>query len=148
MPRYYFFGALLLLTCGYALYRGGRYERLVALTCLVATFASVGLHAPPNLRYVGIENGDLLVDSVVLIAFVVIALRSDRFWPLWVAGLQLTMNVAHLLKAIDPSLLPAAYEAAERFWSYPILVILAVGTLRAHRRALREHPGAREPSPA
>jgi hypothetical protein len=148
MPRYYFFGTLLLLSCGYAFYRGRKYERLVAAICLIATFSSVALHAPPNQRYVGIEHGDLLVDSLVLIAFVVIALRSDRFWPLWVAGLQLTMNVAHLLKAIDPSLMPAAYEAAERFWSYPILVILAVGTLRAHRRATREYPGPREPSPA
>ena len=137
VPRYYFFSTLLLLTCGYALYRGRKQERLVALICLVATCTSVVLHAPPNKRYVGIEYGDVLVDSLVMIAFVFIALQSDRFWPLWIAGLQLTMNVAHLLKAVQPGLLPAAYEAAERFWSYPILIILAIGTWRGYKRRMR-----------
>ena len=58
----------------------------------------------------------------MLVAFVVIALRSDRFWPLWVAGLQLTISISHVLKAIQPDLLPIAYGVAERFWSYPILL--------------------------
>ena len=49
---------------------------------------------------------------------------SDRFWPLWVAGLQLIDSMSHLMKAIDADLLPTAYGAAERFWSYPILFIL------------------------
>lgn len=138
LPRHYLFGVLLLLTCGYALYRGRRYERLVALTCLVATIASIVLRSPPNEQYVGIEYGDLLVDSLVFLAFLFVALQSDRFWPLWIAGLQLTMNVAHLLKAIEPGLVPVAYQAAERFWSYPILIILAVGTWRQHQRMLAE----------
>jgi hypothetical protein len=70
----------------------------------------------------------------VLTAFVFIALNSDRFWPLWVAGLQLVTSFAHFLKALDPGLVPQAYGAAVRFWSYPILIILAVATWRGHRR--------------
>ena len=53
--------------------------------------------------YAHVEGGALLVDLAVLAAFVAVALRSDRFWPLWVAGLQLTTSVAHFLKAIDPT---------------------------------------------
>ena len=76
----------------------------------------------------------MLVDLAVLTGFVVVALRSKRFWPLWVAGLQLTTSIGHLLKGVDQELLPRAYGAALQFWSYPILLILAVGTYRRHQR--------------
>jgi hypothetical protein len=94
------------------------------------------LRAPLHERYMGVEAGDLLVDLLVLSAFVAIALQSDRFWPLWVAGLQLTTSFSHFLRAIDANLIPQAYAAAERFWSYPILIILLVGAWRSHRRLI------------
>jgi hypothetical protein len=126
--------ALLILSCGYALYRGGRNERAVAGVCLVGTVATVIVNSPFNRLYVHVEGGALAVDLAVLLAFVAIALQSDRFWPLWVSGLQLTTTTAHVLKALDPSLIPVAYGLAVRFWSYPILIVLAVGSWRAHRR--------------
>ena len=76
----------------------------------------------------------MLVDLGALAAFVTLALFSQRFWPLWVAGLQMTASTAHALKMFDAGLLPLAYAMAERFWSYPILVIIAVGAFREHRR--------------
>lgn len=126
--------SLLALSCGYAFVRGGRYERLVAAVCLLGTVATVAVNSPLNRMYVHVEGGALAVDIAVLIAFIVVALQSDRFWPLWVAGLQLTTSVAHFLKAMDPHLIPQAYGLAVRFWSYPILIILAVGSWRAHHR--------------
>ena len=91
-------------------------------------------HAPAQERYIGIETSDLVIDLAVLAALLGIALRSDRFWPLWVAGLQLTVTVSHVMKAIKPDLMPFAYAAAERFWSYPILLILFAGAWRQQRR--------------
>ncbi len=133
---------LLALTCGYALLRGGRYERMVAIICIVASFATISVNSPLSMRYVGVESGALLVDVAVLAAFIVVALQSDRFWPLWVAGLQLTTSLAHFLKALSPDLIPAAYGAAVRFWSYPILIILFVGAWRSQQRRNR-HRDAR-----
>jgi hypothetical protein len=130
--------ALLALSCGYAFLRGGRYERLIAGVCILGTIATVIVNSPLNRMYVHVEGGALAVDLAVLIAFTFVALQSDRFWPLWVAGLQLTTSVAHFLKALDPHLIPQAYGLAVRFWSYPILVILAVGSWRAHRRMRQE----------
>jgi hypothetical protein len=138
MPHKYLFWALLLVTCGYALWRGRKYEQWAALICLTASVVSVMARAPAHLRYLGIEGGDLVVDTLVLVGFVVIALRSDRFWPLWAAGLQLTISMSHFLKAIQPSLVPIAYAAAERFWSYPTLFILFVAAWRQHRRTTME----------
>ena len=79
----------------------------------------------------------MLVDLAVLAGFTAVALRSRRFWPLWVAGLQLTTSIGHFLKGIDQHLLPRAYGAALQFWSYPILLILAIGTFRNHQRLRR-----------
>lgn len=145
MPRYLIFWTLLVFTCVYALYRGRKSEQLAAIVCVAATLVSASMSSPLNERYVGIELGDLLVDCAVLAAFIMLALRSDRFWPLWIAGLQLTMSIAHLLKAIQPDLLPLAYAAAVRFWSYPILFIIIIGTWRSHQRSMAD---IRRESPA
>lgn len=131
------FGPLLLAVCLYAWWRGGGDERIVAATCLAGTAATMLAISPLHQRYAGVEQGLLFVDLAVLAGFVAVALKSNRFWPLWVAGLQLTTSVGHLLKGIDHELLPRAYGAALQFWSYPILVILAAGTYRHHRRMMQ-----------
>jgi hypothetical protein len=138
------FRALLIASCGYALWRGRSDERIVALVCIAATAASRLAFHPLSVRYTGVETGLLIIDLAVLAAFVFVALRSPRFWPLWVAGLQLTESTAHVMKAIDESLLPIAYGAAIALWSYPILVILALGTWRGHQR--RKRAGEMQPA--
>jgi hypothetical protein len=129
---------ILALTCGYSVWRGRGDERIAAMVCVVASIVSVAVLSPIARRYTGVETGELAVDLTVLAAFTYVALRSDRFWPLWVAGLQLTSSSAHLLKSIELDLLPSAYAAATRIWSYPILIIIAVGAWRSHRRAAPE----------
>lgn len=136
-PRYIYW-AILLATCGYALWRGRKDERAIAVVCLMASIVSLlSLSQQPS-RYSNIESRLLLVDLVTLALFIMVALQSSRFWPLWVAGLQLTTSMAHLMKAIDLDLLPYAYGAAARFWSYPILFIIVLGTWRGRRRMARE----------
>jgi hypothetical protein len=136
LPHWIIFWIVLCASCGYALWRGRKYERIAACVFIAATVFSILMRSPLHGRYSGIEISDLIVDSTVLAAVVAIALVSDRFWPLWAAGLQLIDSMSHMLKAIQPDLLPAVYGAAERFWSYPILIILLVGAWRQHRRTL------------
>ena len=138
----YIFVILLIVTCGYAIWRGRRDERVVAIACIVATVATRFLVSPVSIRYSNVELGLVLVDLAMLATFITIALQSQRFWPLWVAGLQLTTSMSHLMKAIDWQLLPKAYGAAVALWSYPILIILAVGTWRSHQRRMREAVGS------
>ena len=123
--------------CGYALWRGQFDERVTAIVCLAATLATRMALSPAAQRYSSVEVGVLVVDSVTFLAFVYVALRSDRFWPLWVSGLQLTTTMAHFMKAIDSDLFPQAYAAAGRFWGYPILLILAIGAYRTNMRTKR-----------
>ena len=132
--RILFYWSLLAMTCGYALARGRRHERIAALVCIIASLMMPFVLAPFADRYDGIEAGVAIVDLGVLAAFVMIALDSNRFWPLWIAGLQLTASMSHILKAVSSDLLHWAYGAAGQFWSYPILMIIAFATWRSQRR--------------
>ncbi len=126
---------ILLATILYAFWRGGRDERVVAAICLVGTVASLASMSPLITRYDDMDTGLALVDLAVLAGFIVVALQSNRFWPLWIAGFQLTTIFGHGLKLLDGNLLPRAYGASLQFWVYPILLVLVVGTWRAHRRS-------------
>jgi hypothetical protein len=134
MIRVILFDMLLFGVCGYALLRGKWDARIVAAVCVIANFASYAVVS----KYASVETGVLIIDLLTFLAFTFVALRSDRFWPLWISGLQLTTSLGHLLKGLETDLVPIAYAAALRFWSYPILIILAVGTWRQHRRARAE----------
>ncbi len=136
IPRYTIFWALLLLTFAYAIWRGRGDEKISASVALLATIATQFVIPPPALRYSGLQFSLVAIDIAVLAAFVAIALRSKRFWPLWVAGLQLTNSISHLMKGIEADLLPQAYAAAAVFWSYPILLIILIATWRSHHLRL------------
>ena len=137
MHKYFYF-FLLASCCGYAFWRGRGDVRIAAAVCLLATaVTNLVLHSPLD-SHRQLETGVLAIDVLVFGAFVWLALSSQRFWPLWVAGLQLTSLLAHLARVSGIDLLPVAYAAAERFWSYPILIIIAVGAARQHRRLMDE----------
>lgn len=131
MIRILFYYSLLLIVVAVAFRRGDRETRVAAIVCLLASLLSTAL-VQDNDR---LEGGIALVDLAVLASFVTIALRSARFWPLWVAGLQLTTFTSHLLFLLQPTLLDIAYHAAMRFWSYPILLILVAAALRSRHYA-------------
>lgn len=134
MVRLILYYSLLFGTCGYALWRGKVDARIVAVTFLIGNYATIALRSHPEGGYSSLESGIFAVDVACFLAFTYAAIISDRFWPLWVSGLQLTTSFGHVLKLIDSSLLPLAYAAALRFWGYPILIILAVGVWRSRRR--------------
>ena len=131
MIRVILFDLLLFGACGYALLRGRTDAKIVAAVCIIANFTSYALVS----NYASVETGVMAIDVLTFVAFTYVALTSDRFWPLWISGLQLTTSLGHLLKGVEVDLLPIAYAASLRFWSYPILIILAVGTWRSQRRA-------------
>jgi hypothetical protein len=132
------FRILLALVALYALLRGKRDERTVSIILVVGVVATHFAWAPVPERFAGLETHVMAIDIAVFAGFLWVALRSDRFWPMWIAGLQLTAIMGHLLKAADSGLFSRAYGAALMFWVYPIVLILAIGTWRGHRRAQRQ----------
>ena len=130
-PSVYY--TILFLVCAFAFWRGRSDERIAAATCIAATFATNLVYSPRG-SFSGVEVGVFVVDAATFAAFTFLALRSERFWPLWLAGLQLTTVFSHMLKAVQLDLMPQAYAAAARFWVYPIFLIIVVGTWRSYRR--------------
>jgi len=133
-----FFRTLLAFVALYVLWRGRRDERDVGIVLVLGVIATHLVISPLRTRFASVETHVFVVDIIVFLGFLWVALRSERFWPLWIAGLQLTAILGHVIKAVDIGLFPKAYAAAMVFWSYPIVLILAVGTWRSHHRFVRE----------
>jgi hypothetical protein len=139
MDRLILYRMLMYGACGYALFRGKADARIVAAVFLVGDLATLALRSS---AYSSVDTSILAVDILGFLGFTYAAVISDRFWPLWVSGLQLTSSMGHLFKAVDTHLMPLAYAAALRFWAWPILILLAVGTWRSERRRKHEASAA------
>src|SRR5438128_172841 len=128
----------LLFSCWlYAMLRGGAPERIGASVLLIGSALTfIAVSAPP-IRYGRVEIGIFLVDAAALVAFIAIALRAERHWPLWVAGLQVVGTTAHAVKLVDPTIIRWAYAWVLAFWSYPMLLLIASGTWNHQRRLAR-----------
>lgn len=131
-----FFWTLLVSVLAYAFLRGGIEHKLASVGCLVATLATHLVRPASGDVYATVESGALWVDAALFALFLTIALRSNRFWPLWVAGFHLVTVASHGLRAIRLDLIPTVYAVAAQFWSYPVLLVIAVAIWRAHRREI------------
>lgn len=132
--RSMFFLTAFLLTVSYALRRGGGPERTVAgmmaagliASLIDLSFVAHRFHAP--------AYGVALTDFLMLVGFTWVALTADRFWTLWLAAVQAMPVLSHLAMILKPVPLPDYYKNTVQLWSYPLVALLAVGTLRHQLR--------------
>lgn len=105
---------------------GGNDERLAGAGMLLAALISplVEDHA-----FREVEVGILLVDLGLLTLLGAIAIRSDRYWPLFATGFLLTGAMIHLFPGMLPSMHPDTYADLTIIWAYPIQLSLMFGTL-------------------
>lgn len=128
---------LTLLCCGYALWRGGGPERLTALTVLLGSGFSVAAITAWPMRFHSTELAVATIDMLVLAAMVTLALRSNRFWPIGVAGVQLFGVIAHVLSLTSSAISPGVYALMMQIGIYPILLLLSIGTFNHGQRLKR-----------
>lgn len=137
---------LLVLCWMYALLKGGRPERIGATILAVGSVLSVAFVPVWAGRAARVETGVLLIDLLGLVACVALAMRADRFWPIWVAALLGVGALGHLARWYDGSdISMRVYAMSLALWSYPILIIIAIGTFNHSRRVARE-ASSRSPS--
>jgi hypothetical protein len=127
---------LLLASCGYAVGWGGAPERIAAGLLVLASVSSV-LAGATSLGYQNIEWRVLLIDLALLIALLVLALRANRYWPLWITSLQFVTIWSHFAFLTLDTPKPWAYAVASQIWAYPILVILLLAVRRHRQRCQR-----------
>lgn len=111
--------------CAYALRWGGLDERLAAIGGLLAVLAS---NLVTDRLYTHTESGVLAVDVALFIGLLVLALRSDRFWPMYAAAFQLVGTMFHFASMTQTGNVEWAYYIALVFWTFPVFFALAAGT--------------------
>jgi len=92
------------------------------------------VHIVTPLEYSKLDPGHLVIDAVAWIGLLVVALRANRFWPLCVASLQTIALVAHAARMLDMTIHPRAYMIMQIASSYPLLVLLLIGTFYHQKR--------------
>ncbi|WP_238147036.1 hypothetical protein [Rhizorhabdus dicambivorans] len=109
----------------YAFRRGGWEERLTAVGFLANSYLTLMVIVPDGNQYHRVEALVLSIDIIFLVQLILTALRSRRFWPMWLAAMQGMTILAHLLPLM-PHALPIIYRDATALWSYPMWFVLAL----------------------
>lgn len=140
MPHYMIFWGLFIASTMYAMIGGGAPER-AGSAILVAGVLLTAISWVPGPRHIFMW-GILFADVATLAGFWTLALLSARYWPMWMAGIQLLQVGSHAT-FLMPKRLYMTYEIAIVTFGYALVLCLAVGTLRHRIRLKRFGP---EPS--
>lgn len=131
----YYFLTLLVACTLYALWAGGAPERIGAVLYAVSVAATFLIVPKPNHQtWLNLEVGAFIIDAVTFAAFIPIALRADRFWPLWVTAFLGLGVLGHVARLVTPDTFWRAYAMVLTIWSYPILATMALGAVLHQRR--------------
>jgi len=122
---------VLMGVCGLAAWRGRDPERLAAGGYLAAWALTVVVFKDGSRD---IQWAVMAIDGALLVLMVGLALRSRRFWPLFVAALQLLAVLTHIARALDARVSGWAYLTAVLVWGYLALGMIAYGAWTAPRR--------------
>lgn len=135
----YYFVALLIVCTAYALMSGGAPERVGASAYALAVAAThlillTQAARSPDVEFRSVEFGVFIVDALLFLISTGVALRANRFWPIWMSALLGLGVLGHLARWLGPDVIPWAYAAILSIWSYPILAIITFGTWNHQRR--------------
>lgn len=134
MTRIVVFYLVQLMVSAYAIRRGGAPERTVAVLMIIAAAASSVVSVLSAQHYQAVITGLLTIDAALFVALCTVVVFADRFWPIWMAALQLLALAVHGARAYDPAIVPLVYAWSVGQIAYPMLAMLAFGTARHRRR--------------
>lgn len=132
-PRFYW--GFLAISSVFVFLRGGAPERIGIAIVFAGSVLSFIAGTLEGREFGGFEISVFLVDVAVLGAFVLLALRADRFWPIGVAALQIAGVTSHIAELSSSRIIAWVYSIGQALWCYPIILLILWGTLR-HRKRL------------
>ena len=100
--------SLLVAAILYALFRGGTPEKIHAGILVGASISDTVVHMFTPAEYMVMDPGHAIIDSAAWVGFFAVALRANRFWPLWVVSLQTIAVVGYIAKMLAVSTAPLA----------------------------------------
>lgn len=121
------FYSALLLCVAYASVNGGRTGKAGSAIFIVASVLSEAA-VRMNPSWAGTSLGLFAVDAGCLIALVMLALASNRLWPIWALGFQSVAVATHIATLSIPDVVPKSFHALLSFWAIPILWVMVTGT--------------------
>jgi hypothetical protein len=121
------FYSALLLCVAYASVNGGRTGKAGSAIFILATLLSEAA-VRMNPDWAGTSLGLFAVDAGCLLALLILALMSNRFWPIWALGFQTAAVATHLATLYIPDVVPKSFQALLSFWAIPILWVMVAGT--------------------
>lgn len=122
---------VLLSVCALAAWRGRDPERLAAAGYLAAWALTVVVFKDGSRD---IQWAVMLIDLGLLVLLLGLALRSRRFWPLFVAAFQTLAVGTHAARALDTGVSGWAYLTAVLVWGYLAMAAIGYGAWTAPRR--------------
>lgn len=135
--------ALFLLTGLLAWRFGAGPERYSAAVLILAKVADVLLHliVGKGASFRHIETGHLVYDLITLAAFLAIALKANRTYPLWLSSFQLFAVMGHFASGMKTAA-PMAYAVMAILPSYALILVTLLG-IWAHARRTRRFGATR-----
>lgn len=135
--RIILFNMLYAGTSVFALWKGGAPER-IAVIVLAADFELSHWFLEPLVsRYSGVEWAVFVADTIAFLSFYILSLLTTRFWPIWMAAFQGCVALSHLT-GLRADVVPVVYGNFVVVWSYLLLTILIVATMRHRARLARD----------
>jgi hypothetical protein len=119
-----------------AIWRGGWPERTAAIA-MVAAWLGSGL-VQNGMQLWGLQIGVMLIDLVLLAVLLAIALRSDRWWPMWASAFHGLGALLHFAVLVDAKVWGRTYFIAGSLFSFLTLAALLVGGINRMRRPLAD----------
>lgn len=136
--------AALLIAAGVALWRGGWPERLGGGAMIAAWFATGLVYN--TIQPFGPQAAVVLVDATLMLVLLFIALRSDRWWPMWACGFHGLTLILVLATLADTKLTSrTGYIAGGGVFSYLTMAALFFGALPRRPAVSPRDPGALTP---
>lgn len=125
-----------------ALRWGAAPERVCAATLFLMTYGDAAYHAAVGQGpiYGTVDIAHLLIDVCVAAAFIGVALRANRVYPLWLAAFQLVSVVSHFAREVTEIFPKLAYGLMTYVPYYVVLLIMAGGIWRHAMRTKRHGP--------
>lgn len=131
---------MLLVGCGLLAWcRGDPTERVAAAILVIGSLLSF-VFGPAHLEWGKVSAALLAIDLAGLAAFLWLARRSEKYWPIWAASLQLLSLTAGIGQALKPSEGAIAYAIDEQIWAWLILLLVIGRCATLPRKTRSSHP--------
>ncbi len=121
------FTLLMIAACLPALAWGGWEGRRICSMFVVAALATY-FGTTALKQVITLPDATIVVDAVLLVGLAHVALRTDRYWPLWICAFHMLSVLSFLAWQFAPNS-PLLFKAVSAIWSIPQLIVLCVGPI-------------------